>query len=90
MADVKLVVSIPENYDLSKIHNGSIASRVILNAIAKGTPLANVIDTIKAEIMHLDYDVEDIDYDYNDMAMTEVVHTICREEVLRIIDEHKS
>ena len=50
----------------------------------------NVIDKIRAEIMQLDYDIESVDYDYNDMACTETVHTICREEVLRIIDKYKA
>ena len=36
---VELVIKIPENYDLSKIQNGSIASKIILNAVANGTPL---------------------------------------------------
>ena len=39
MADIKLVIKIPENYDLSEIQNGSIASKIILNAVANGTPL---------------------------------------------------
>ena len=39
MADIELVIRIPENYDLSKIQNGSIASKVILNAVKNGTPL---------------------------------------------------
>ncbi len=47
-----------------------------------------VLDKIKAEIMQLDYEEEDIEYDYNDMVQTEIVHTICREEVLRIIDKY--
>ncbi len=49
----------------------------------------SVFDKISAEIMQLDYDTETVDYDYNDMAQTEVVHMICREEVLQIIDEYK-
>ena len=36
---MKLIIEIPDNYDLSKIQNGSIASRIILNAVANGTPL---------------------------------------------------
>lgn len=39
MADIELVIKIPSNYDLSKIQNGSIASKIILNAVANGTPL---------------------------------------------------
>lgn len=49
-----------------------------------------VLDKIRAEIMQLDYDLESVDYDYNDMAQTEDVHMICREEVLRIIDKYKA
>lgn len=36
---MKLIIEIPDNYDLSKIQNGSIASRIILNAVANGTPV---------------------------------------------------
>jgi hypothetical protein len=36
---MQLVIKIPDNYDLSKIQNGSIASKVILNAVANGTPI---------------------------------------------------
>ena len=50
---VELVIKIPENYDLSKIQNGSIASKIILNAVANGTPLpkghGDIFD--KAEIL---------------------------------------
>ena len=49
-----------------------------------------VLDKIRAEIMQLDYDLESVDYDYNDMTMTEEIHTICREEVLQIIDKYKA
>ena len=49
-----------------------------------------VLDKIRAEIMQLDYDLESVDYDYNDMAQTEMVHMICREEVLQIIDKYKA
>lgn len=49
-----------------------------------------ILYKIKAEIMQLDYDIESVDYDYNDMPQTEEVHMICREEVLRIIDKYKA
>ena len=39
MADIELVIKIPENYYLSNIQNGSIASKIILNAVSNGTPL---------------------------------------------------
>lgn len=47
------------------------------------------LDKITTEIMQLDYDLESVDYDYNDMAQTEVIHMICREEVLQIIDKYR-
>lgn len=50
----------------------------------------DVLDKIRAEIMQLDYDLDSVDYDYNDMTYTEEVHTIHREEVLQILDEHKA
>lgn len=49
-----------------------------------------IIDKIRAEIMQLDYNLESVDYDQNDMAMTEEVHMICQEEVLQIIDNYRS
>ena len=49
-----------------------------------------VLDKIRTEIMQLDYDLESVDYDYNDMAHTETVHMICREEVLQILDKYKA
>lgn len=49
-----------------------------------------VLDKIRAEIMQLEYDVEDVDYDYNDMPQTETIHTICREEVIQILDKYKA
>ena len=36
---MRIVIEIPDNYDLSKIQNGSIASKIILNAVANGKPL---------------------------------------------------
>lgn len=48
-----------------------------------------MLDKIRAEIMQLDYDTESVEYDYNDMTQTEIIHMICREEVLRIIDKYK-
>ena len=52
-------------------------------------PKAPVLDEIREEIMQLDCDIEDIYFDYNDTAQCEMVHTICREEVLQIIDRYK-
>lgn len=49
-----------------------------------------ILDKISTEIMQLDYDLEDVDYDYDDMAQTETVHIICREQVLQIIDKYKA
>ena len=56
----------------------------------KALEQVDVLDTIRSEIMQLDYDIESVDYDYDDMSCTEEVHMICREEVLQIIDEHKT
>ena len=39
MADIELVIKIPENYYLLHVQNGSIASKIILNAVYNGTPL---------------------------------------------------
>lgn len=52
------------------------------------TPQEPILDKIRTEIMQLDCDTDYIDYDYNDMAQTEEVHMICREEVLQIIDKY--
>lgn len=53
-------------------------------------PKTDVLDKIRAEIMQLDYDTDYVDYDHNDMAQTETIHTICREEVIQIIDKYKT
>lgn len=58
--------------------------------LCKALDNENVLDKIRAEIEQLDYDTENVDYDYNDMAQTKEVHTICREEVLQIIDKYKA
>lgn len=49
----------------------------------------STLDEVRAEIMQLDYDTVDFGYDYNDISMTEEVHTVCREEVLQIIDKYR-
>ena len=49
---MKLVVEIPDGYDVSMIQNGSIASKIILNAVSNATPLEKVLEDIKAEIEH--------------------------------------
>ena len=36
---MQIVIEIPENYNLSNIKNGSVASQVILNAVKDGKPL---------------------------------------------------
>ena len=56
----------------------------------KGVTVTEILDKIRTEIMQLDYDLENVDYDYNDMTQTEEVHMICREEVLQIIDKYTS
>lgn len=35
----KIAIEIPNDYDLSKIQNGSIASKMVLNAVANGVLL---------------------------------------------------
>ncbi len=85
--EVKIAFDCAESNDLKGCyydHGG-----VIGNAIKNGKPFTDVLNEIKAEILQLDYDLDDVDYDYNDMAQTEEVHMICREEVLQIIDKHK-
>lgn len=71
---MKLIIDIPKNYDLSKIQNGSIASKIILNAVKEGIPL----DDIKAEI-------EDLEPEYDFEGFYK-----CQSEVLNIIDRHTS
>jgi hypothetical protein len=39
MADIELIVKIPENYILANIQNGSIASQMVLKAVRNGKPL---------------------------------------------------
>lgn len=51
---VKIVIEIPK-YDLSKVQNGSIASKMILNAVQNGTPCANVISIDQANAMIKSY-----------------------------------
>jgi len=47
-----------------------------------------VLCKIRSEIMRLDYDIDSVEHDYDDIAQTEMVHTICREEVLQIINKY--
>jgi len=49
----------------------------------------STLDEIRAEVMQLDYDTVDFGYGYNDISMTGEVHTVCREEVLQIIDKYR-
>lgn len=60
----------------------------ILKAYSDGAN--EVLDKIRSEIKQLDYNLESVEYDHNDMAMTEEVHMICQEEVLQIIDKYKT
>jgi len=81
----KLIINIPE-YILDTIQADEMISReqlaILQIHILNGTPL----DDVKAEILQLDYDIDFVEYDYNDMPMTEEIHTICREEVMQILD----
>ena len=63
---------------------------MILTLAEKTLEQELILDKIRAEIMHLDYDLYSVDYDYNDMTQIEEVHTICREEVLQVIDKYKT
>lgn len=79
----------------ASLENEMIAGHTFIdvcNAIKalKQEPKTDMLDTIRAEIMLLDYELKIIDYDYNDMAQNIMVYMICREEVLQIIDEHKA
>lgn len=71
----------------------SLFGRSLRNALMQFTKgnewIVDILDKITTEIMQLDYDLESVDFDYNDMPQTELVHMICREEVLQIIDKHK-
>lgn len=49
---------------------------------------AEVLDKIRSEILGLDYDLDTVEYDHDDMAHSDMIHTICREEVLQIIDKY--
>lgn len=81
---MKLIIDIPDNIYEWVMNTGKFGNYRFdtAKAIKNGTPL----DDVKAEILQLDYDLESIDFDYNDMALTEEIHTICREEVLQILD----
>jgi hypothetical protein len=46
---MQIVIDIPDKYDVSKIQNGSIASKKILDAVKNGKPLDTVLDEIRAE-----------------------------------------
>ena len=72
MADIELVISIPKNYDLSKIQNGSIASKIILNAVKNGIQLpkghGNLIDYYDAvELINNKADEENNNFTINDI-----------------------
>lgn len=82
---MKIIIDIPEN-DLDNFLNKCIVTRSFINSVADFITLDSVIDDVKAEILQLDYDIDFVDYDYNDMPMTDEIHTICREEVLQILD----
>lgn len=54
---MKRIIDIPDNYDLSKIQNGSIASKIILDAVKNGSPLdepdRDLLNAISKEITSL-------------------------------------
>jgi len=57
---MQIVIEIPDGYDVTRIQNGSIASKVVLNAVKNGTPLpkghGRLIDA--DEIIHLINEIE--------------------------------
>ena len=36
---MQIIIDIPNDYDINKIQNGSVASKIILNAVKNGTIL---------------------------------------------------
>ena len=50
--------------------------------------LSCVLDKIRTKIMRLDYDLDTVEYDHDDMAHSDMIHKICREEVLQIIEKY--
>lgn len=73
-----IVIDIPENYDLSKIQNGSIASKIILNAVANGTPFNEVLNMIKDEIKQYQSHLQEGCIVWNEL-----------EKCLRIIEKYR-
>ena len=75
---MKIVVDIPDNYDLSKIQNGSIASKILLDCIKNGTLLPKghgdlisrqaAIDAFERFIYELG--IKDEPYNYGEMALS--------------------
>jgi len=82
---VKLIIEIPKE-DYKKLVNpyqhNEIWCERLKRMVIHGIPL----DDVKAEIMQLDYELESFYYGHNDTVQAERVHTICREEVLQILD----
>ena len=102
---MKIVIDIPEQIYLNSKADLLCGGDILVKAIKNGIPhetvtefadrcrecgREKVLDKIRAEIMQLDYDTDYVDYDYDDMAQTETIHTICREEVIQIIDKYKA
>ena len=85
---VKLIIEIPTDlYEITKAKvDKNMTNTISAKSIANGIPLEDILEDIKAEILTLDYDIDFVDYDYNDMPMTDEIHTICREEVMQILD----
>lgn len=96
---MKLVIEIPDGYDVTSIQNGSIASKVVLNAVKNGTPhetvtefadrcrecgREKVLDKIKAEITNIPL----TDTDGNNGHWHREPQAIIN-DVLQVIDKYK-
>lgn len=64
------------------------AKIVIAQLRADRDRLQGALDKIRSEIMRLDYDLDTVEYDHDDMAHSDMIHKICREEVLQIIEKY--
>lgn len=102
---MRLIIDIPEQIYLNAKADMLCGADILVKAIKNGIPHESVtefadrcrecgrekvLDKIRSEIKQLDYNLESVEYDHNDMAMTEEVHMICQEEVLQIIDNYRS
>ena len=60
---MKLIIEIPDSYNLDGIRNGSIYGQLVLNAVKNGTPIPNNAtngDVIKAMFPNTDIEIHNI------------------------------